>query len=290
MGAACLTGAFQVASPLCAPTWRTSQRGWAGFLGCATCASRQTGWSWRKSCQARASGALRRRASLTCAPALRAAGLTAVNISLDSLVPAKFELLTRRSGHERVLGAIQSALDAGYAPVKLNCVVMRGVNDDELLDFVALTRERDINVRFIEYMPFDGNAWAAKKMVSFAEMRAAVLADHPGMLRADDGPTEVAKNYRLPGHVGSVSFVTSMSSHFCAGCNRLRLMADGALKVCLFGSNEISLRDPMRAGASDTELAQLIGAAVRRKKAVHAGIAVDSLVSQPNRAMVRIGG
>ena len=222
--------------------------------------------------------------------ALRASGLTAVNISLDTLLPAKFELLTRRTGHDRVLGAVQAALDAGFSPVKLNCVVMRGVNEDEMLDFVALARDRDINVRFIEYMPFDGNAWAARKMVSYAEMRARVEAAHPGMRRQQYGPEEVAKNFTLPGHVGSVSFVTSMSSHFCGGCNRLRLLADGALKVCLFGTAETSLRDAMRAGASDQELAQLIGEAVSRKKAAHGGFAVDSLAEQPNRSMIRIGG
>ena len=113
-------------------------------------------------------------------PALRAAGITAVNISLDTLVPAKFELLTRRTGHDRVLASVRAALAAGFAPVKVNCVVMRGVNEDELLDFVALTRDADINVRFIEYMPFDGNAWAARKMVPYAEMRATVAAAHPG--------------------------------------------------------------------------------------------------------------
>lgn len=114
------------------------------------------------------------------AAALRDAGLTAVNISLDTLVPAKFELLTRRAGHDRVLASVRAALAAGFTPVKLNCVVMRGVNDDELLDFVALTRDADINVRFIEYMPFDGNAWASRKMVPYAEMRATVAAAHPG--------------------------------------------------------------------------------------------------------------
>ena len=222
--------------------------------------------------------------------ALKANGLTAVNISLDTLLPSKFELLTRRTGHDRVLGAVQAALDAGFSPVKLNCVVMRGVNEDEMLDFVALTRDRNINVRFIEYMPFDGNAWAARKMVSYAEMLARVEAAHPGMRRRQDGPEEVAKNFTLPGHVGSVSFVTSMSSHFCGGCNRLRLLADGALKVCLFGTAETSLRDAMRAGASDQELAQLIGQAVSRKKAAHGGFAVDSLAEQPNRSMIRIGG
>lgn len=222
--------------------------------------------------------------------ALRAAGLTAVNISLDSLVPAKFELLTRRLGHDRVLGAVDAALDAGFVPVKVNCVVMRGINDDELLDFVALTRERPINVRFIEYMPFDGNEWQPNKMVSYAQMRAAVTAVHPHLQRLDDAPDDVAKNFRVPGHVGTVSFVTSMTNHFCAGCTRLRLLADGALKVCLFGASEVSLRDALRAGADDAELRQLIGAAVRRKKPAHAGIPVPQLVTQPNRPMVRIGG
>ena len=106
--------------------------------------------------------------------------MTAVNISLDSLVASKFELLTRRLGHDRVLACIDAALAAGYSPVKVNVVVMRGVNEDELLDFAALTRHKDINVRFIEYMPFDGNAWTAKKMVSYAEMRARIAEAHPG--------------------------------------------------------------------------------------------------------------
>jgi len=213
-----------------------------------------------------------------------------VNLSLDSLVPSKFELITRRHGHERVLACLQAVLDSGFPSVKLNCVVTRGVNDDELLDFVALTRERPVNVRFIEYMPFDGNAWSSRKMVSYAEMLDRVRAAHPGLERERDAASEVAKNYRLPGHVGSVSFITSMSSHFCGGCNRLRLMADGALKVCLFGDAEVSLRDAMRSGLSDADLGALITAALLRKKAAHAGIPVAQLASQPNRPMVRIGG
>ena len=110
------------------------------------------------------------------------------------------------------------------------------------------------------------------------------------MYRLDDAPEEVAKNFRLPDHRGSVSFISSMSSHFCGGCNRLRLMADGAIKVCLFGANEVSLRDAVRSGADDAALADLVAAAVARKKAAHAGIPVADLVAQPNRPMVRIGG
>ena len=223
-------------------------------------------------------------------PALRAAGVDLLNISLDTLIPAKFEFLTRRKGHERVMESIRAAVEAGYAPVKVNCVVMRGVNDDELGAFVALTRDAPINVRFIEYMPFDGNAWAQRKLVPYAEMLQRVSAQYPALRRLADPREEVAKNFALPGHQGSVSFVTSMTEHFCGGCNRLRLMADGALKVCLFGANETSLRDVMRAGATDAELGALVGAAVQRKKAAHAGIAVDALADSKNRAMIKIGG
>ena len=174
--------------------------------------------------------------------ALKRAGLTHVNISLDTLVPAKFELLTRRNGHDRVpfdprgVGSVR--------PHKVN-VCLCGVNDDELLDFVAMTEDAPINVRFIEYMPFDGNRWETRKVVSYAEAMGRVLERHPGMRRVKDSKSEVAKNFDIPGHRGRVSFVTSMTDHFCGGCNRLRIMADGSLKVCLFGT-ETSLRDAMR--------------------------------------------
>ena len=115
---------------------------------------------------------------------MRDAGLTHVNISLDTLVPAKFELLTRRAGHDRVMRSIRAAVDLGYDPVKVNVVLMRGVNDDEILDFVALTRDAPVNVRFIEYMPFDGNKWETNKVVSYAEARATIERAHPSLRRA----------------------------------------------------------------------------------------------------------
>eukprot|EP00850_Spirogloea_muscicola_P010649 SM000063S20039 [mRNA] locus=s63:455871:457660:- [translate_table: standard] len=221
-------------------------------------------------------------------PALRAAGLGQLNISLDTLVPAKFELLTRRSGHHKVLEAIDAALALGYKPVKVNCVLMRGFNDDELCDFVTLTEDRPINVRFIEFMPFDGNVWRSTKLVPYAEAMAKIRARHPDIQRLDDHPTETAKNFRVAGHEGTVSFITSMTEHFCAGCNRLRLMADGNLKVCLFGPAEVSLRDALRAGASNTSLQEIINQAVKRKKAAHAGM--FELAQTANRPMVHIGG
>lgn len=221
-------------------------------------------------------------------PKLKDSGLNLVNISLDTLVPAKFEFMTRRKGHQRVMESIDAAVELGYNPVKVNCVVMRGFNDDEICDFVELTRERPINVRFIEFMPFDGNVWNVKKLVPYAEMLDKVGKQYTGLLRIQDHPTETAKNFRIDGHQGSVSFITSMTEHFCAGCNRLRLLADGNFKVCLFGPSEVSLRDPLRLGEGDDKLREIIGAAVKRKKASHAGM--FDIAKTPNRPMIHIGG
>lgn len=108
-------------------------------------------------------------------PKLKECGLTSLNISLDTLVPAKFEFMTRRKGHERVMESINAAIDCGYNPVKVNCVVMRGFNDDEICDFIELTRDKPINIRFIEFMPFDGNVWNVKKLVPYSEMLDRVV-------------------------------------------------------------------------------------------------------------------
>eukprot|EP00898_Chlorokybus_atmophyticus_P009176 jgi/Chlat1/925/Chrsp108S01425 len=221
-------------------------------------------------------------------PALQAAGLNLLNISLDTLVPEKFEFLTRRKGHDKVLHAIDTALQQGFSPVKVNCVVMRGFNDDEILDFVELTRHQPVNVRFIEFMPFDGNVWQANKMVPYAELLAKIRERHPSLRRLNDHKTETAKNFTVDSFQGSVSFITSMTENFCSGCNRLRLMADGNLKVCLFGPAEVSLRDAMRTGSSDDTLRGIIGAAVKRKKAAHAGM--FEIARTQNRPMIHIGG
>ena len=226
-------------------------------------------------------------------PQLQAAGLNALNISLDTLIEERFEKLTRRKGLSRVLTSIDTAVNLGYDPVKVNVVIMRGVNDDEIPLFVEMTRDKPINIRFIEYMPFDGNVWSESKMVPFKEMigrveEAVRSLGREGLERMDDPKGEVAKNYRISGYRGFVSFVSSMTSHFCGDCNRLRLLADGSLKVCLFGANEVSLRDAMRQGATDEDLRLIIGAAVRKKKAAHAGM--TQLASTANRPMITIGG
>ncbi|QCD93154.1 molybdenum cofactor biosynthesis protein [Vigna unguiculata] len=221
-------------------------------------------------------------------PRLKDCGLTSLNISVDTLVPAKFEFMTRRRGHEKVMNSINAAIDLGFNPVKVNCVVMRGFNDDEICDFVELTRDKPIDIRFIEFMPFDGNVWNVKKLVPYSEMLDTVMKQFPSLKRDQDHPTDTAKNFTIDGHEGRVSFITSMTEHFCAGCNRLRLLADGNFKVCLFGPSEVSLRDPLRCGAEDHELREIIGAAVKKKKASHAGM--FDIAKTANRPMIHIGG
>jgi cyclic pyranopterin phosphate synthase len=221
-------------------------------------------------------------------PALVRAGLSQVNISLDTLRADRFREITRRPGLERVIDAIHAALAAGIPEVKVNAVVMRNVNEDEVVDFVALTKDLPIEVRFIEYMPFTGNGWDTDAFVSYGEMEARVREAYPDLTAEAFDPHGTARHYFVPGHRGRVGFIASMSDAFCSGCNRLRLTADGNLKVCLFGSSEVSLRDAMRAGASDDELVELIDAAVDRKKAAHAGML--NLPQIENRPMILIGG
>lgn len=146
-----------------------------------------------------------------------------------------------------------------------------GFNDDEINDFVMLTHDRNVDVRFIEYMPFSGNKWEMNKMVSYREMLEIIKSVWPNFNELPNGPNDTSKAWKVPEYAGQVGFITSMSEHFCGSCNRLRITADGNLKVCLFGNTEISLRDAIRAGSSEDDLIALIEAAVKRKKRKHAG-------------------
>ncbi|XP_026537241.1 molybdenum cofactor biosynthesis protein 1 isoform X1 [Notechis scutatus] len=220
-------------------------------------------------------------------PRLKEAGLDAINISLDTLIPAKFEFIVRRKGFHKVMEGIHKALELGYNPVKVNCVIMRGLNEDELLDFVSFTEKQPLDVRFIEYMPFDGNKWDFKKMVSYKEMLDTIKQKWPDLKKLPcEEASSTAKAYKVPNFQGKVSFITSMSEHFCGSCNRLRITADGNLKVCLFGNSEVSLRDHLRCNASEEELMQIIGTAVGRKKKQHAGM--FNISQMKNRPMVLI--
>ncbi|XP_068239463.1 molybdenum cofactor biosynthesis protein 1-like [Palaemon carinicauda] len=217
---------------------------------------------------------------------LHKAGLTHLNISLDTLIPPKFELITRRRGWEKVIEGIDEALELGYSPVKINCVVMRGRNEDEILNFVEFTRDKDVDVRFIEYMPFDGNKWDDRKMVSYADMLYTIKESHPDLIKISDKPNDTSKAFKVPGYIGQIGFITSMTENFCGTCSRARITADGNLKVCLFGSSEVSLRDSMRSGCSDADLLEVIGGAVSRKKRQHAGML--NLAKLKNRPMILI--
>ena len=186
---------------------------------------------------------------------LRDAGLTRVNVSLDTLREDRFTSIARRPGLERVLAGIDAAFAAGLGPLKLNCVVMRGQNDDEVGAFAELTRTRPLAVRFIEVMPVEENvAGHAADYVSATEILErirGIAALHPVDGPPGNGP---ARYYAFDGASGSVGVISPLSHDYCDTCNRVRLSADGRLKLCLFGDHFIDLRTPVRNGADDDEL------------------------------------
>ena len=224
--------------------------------------------------------------------ALAQAGLTDLTVSLDTLDPDRFQAITRRPGLERVLAAIDGALALGYGrdgrSLKINVVALRSVNEDEAVRFAAWAARAPIEVRFIEVMPFDGNRWDRAALVPMAETRAAIEAGLGPLEACADAPDSTAQTFRQPGWAGRVGFVASMTAPFCRGCSRLRVTADGALKVCLFGAAEVSLRDAVRAGATDADLVGLVQRALDGKHAAHAGM--DALATAENRPMISIGG
>lgn len=228
-------------------------------------------------------------------PDLAAAGLTSVNISLDTLDADKFTQLTRRPGLDRVLQAIDLAHETLGATgnVKINCVVMRGVNDGEIADFIRLTERYPLlSVRFIEYMPFTDNGWNWDKCVPYQELLDSLPEGLVHKIPEED-PHDTTKWFKTA--TGSkVGFITSMSSHFCAGCNRLRLGADGTIKVCLFdGNTDISLKDAIRSGLTEPEWGKLIHYALSKKKWSLGGHKDPQDIMRDaanNRPMTLIGG
>lgn len=225
-------------------------------------------------------------------PDLVEAGMTHVNISLDSLLPDKFAKLTRRpeSYHTKVMKAIEDCATLLPNRTKINCVVLPD-NVDEIQEFCELTREMPIDIRFIEYMPFNENNWGTGDFVNYQQMRDRI----EGLSRLEDGPNDTTKWWTLPGDtMGRIGFITSMSEHFCGTCNRLRITADGQLKVCLFGSTEVSLRNLMRHEESSDEMLQkLIHYSVQRKHfklGGHKDMQDLRDHSSENRPMTLIGG
>ncbi|KAF2119908.1 hypothetical protein BDV96DRAFT_485898 [Lophiotrema nucula] len=255
------------------------------------------------------------------------AGLTGVNLSLDTLDPFQFQIMTRRKGFDAVMKSIERILDmnrlGANIKLKVNCVVMRGLNEREIIPFVEMGREKEIEVRFIEYMPFGGNKWSEGKMISFQEMLDIIKTKYPDLRRVPGHKNDTSKTYEVPGFAGKVGFISSMTNDFCGTCNRLRITGDGNLKVCLHGNAEVSLRDLLRKdnggepidqeafdrikqiemdrregrlsdetilgwGEREQELLQVIGAAVKRKAEKHADM--GDLANMENRPMILIGG
>jgi len=191
-------------------------------------------------------------------PAIVAAGVKRVNVSLDSLDPATWSRLTRRDGHAAVLASIRAVQEAGLG-LKINVVVMGGINDHEVPGFAALTRDSDLEVRFIEAMAFDGGGGVPTAHLRATDIHAR-LAAYSDLTLLPGRPTEVARRFRLAGHTGTVGIIAGHTRTFCGTCNRLRLDAQGRLRTCLYGAAGLDLRALLRAGADDADLAAAVQA------------------------------
>ena len=219
------------------------------------------------------------------------AGLQRVNVSLDSLRRETFLALTRRDELARVLAGIDAALEAGLSPVKVNAVVMRGVNDDEVVDLAAFGRERGVGMRFIEFMPLDAqDQWSMAQVVPAREILDRIDAVFPleAVREPGSGHEEPAERFRYRDGAGDVGVIASVTEPFCGNCDRVRITADGNFHTCLFAVDEFDLRAVLRSGGTDDDLAHTIERAVGTKWAGHRIGKVDFV--RPPRSMSQIGG
>ncbi|MFY0712683.1 GTP 3',8-cyclase MoaA [Seonamhaeicola sp. NFXS20] len=224
---------------------------------------------------------------------LKTHGVKNINVSLDSLNREKFTHITRRNQFDKVYNNILQLINEGFN-VKVNAVLVKGFNNDEIIDFINFTKDLPISVRFIEFMPFDGNKWDVSKMVSYAEIMKYVNDSFPknSVIRLQDTPNDTSKNYKIKGYKGSFAIISSVTNPFCDSCNRLRLTANGQLKNCLFSSTESDLLTTLRTGKS---IDQVIKKAVFAKLKVRGGMDTLNKLQKPhlhskNRSMITIGG
>jgi len=224
---------------------------------------------------------------------LKLYGVNNINLSLDTLIREKFKKITLRDHFEIVYNNIFLLVKEGFN-VKINAVLMRGVNDDEIIDFIKLTKDLPVSIRFIEFMPFDGNKWDLSKMVSYAEVMAYVNESfsEAELERLQDAPNDTSKNYKIKGYKGSFAIISSVTNPFCDSCNRLRLTANGQLKNCLFSSSESDLLTTLREGKS---IEPVIQKAVQGKFKIRGGMDTLEKLQMPklhtqNRSMTTIGG
>ncbi|HLI44644.1 MAG TPA: GTP 3',8-cyclase MoaA [Acidimicrobiales bacterium] len=218
---------------------------------------------------------------------LREAGLTRVNVSLDSLRADRFAAITRRDALGDVLAGIDAAVAAGLHPVKVNAVVVRGQNDDEIVDFARFGRDKGVQIRFIEYMPLDASGtWSMEQVVSADEIVRAIAGAFP--LEQVRHGSEPASRWRYLDGAGEIGVIPSVTRPFCGDCDRVRLTAEGKFLTCLFAIEDLDLRHPLRSGASDADLGRLVKEAVHGKWAGHRIGKVDFV--RPRRSMSQIGG
>lgn len=221
---------------------------------------------------------------------LKNAHVRTVNVSLDSLHPDTFSTITKRDHHERVLANIQLLMQNDFQ-VKVNSVVMRGLNEHEIPSFISLTKNFPIHIRFIEYMPFSGNGWHKDRVITYDEILHRIGLQFPYQ-KLDDPAHSTSKNFRVNGYTGSFGIITTMSHPFCGDCNRLRLTADGKMKNCLFGKDEMNLLEALR---NHQDISSLILESVKNKHAVMGGQFENGYRNTEtgkiiNRSMIGIGG
>jgi cyclic pyranopterin phosphate synthase len=221
---------------------------------------------------------------------LEQANIKSLNISLDTLQSEKLQLVTRRDQFKLVYDNIHLMMNRGFH-VKVNMVVMKGLNENELNDFVEWTKHEPVHVRFIEFMPFTGNRWTSNKVFSYHEM-LEVITEKYQIVRLQDDKHDTAKGYQVPGHLGTFSVISTMTAPFCSGCNRMRLTADGKLKNCLFSKEETDLLTVFRKGEN---VIPLIHQSIRSKaKELGGQFTTDfehlHAENINNRSMITIGG
>ncbi|MBI4428892.1 MAG: GTP 3',8-cyclase MoaA [Ignavibacteriales bacterium] len=221
------------------------------------------------------------------AKVLREAGVQQLNISLDSLREEQFTFVTQHAHLMTVVRGIETARHAGFEAIKINVVVMKGFNDDELPDFVEFAGTSSVDVRFIEYMPFLGNRWSSAAFISFAEMKKRIETVYTLRPLAPNGP-ETAVRFQVQENNAVIGFITTMSKPFCRNCNRLRLTADGKIRNCLFARDGADLKNLLRSGAGREEIEDVIQSEVKAKWSGHPDTA--ELAKLQDRAMVAIGG
>ena len=223
------------------------------------------------------------------AKALAAAGLRRLNVSLDSLRPERFYQITQHNSHGRVLEGLRAARQAGFSNIKVNVVLMRGVNDDEIMDFVDWGLANGYRIRFIEFMPLDGDdRWRRNLVVPGAEIYDAIRVQRPLEPLPGQDPSDPARVYRFADGAGDVGIIASVTQAFCGTCSRVRLTADGKVRTCLFSLKDHDVKDLLRGGAGDADLKQRIEAIIWQKEPGHHINEPDFVL--PNRPMVAIGG